>query len=313
MFSHANNRHARSDRSHPAPAAEPRRRSGNRSLAIGIAVVVIGVLAVLYPYAADYLNRMEQAKVGDQQEQAVAELPQDDLSAEWKRARRYNRELLDGATYVVDPFDPDAPKATDEEYVSCLNVADDGIMGQIVIPEIGVDLPIYHGTDGDFMSSAAGHVVNTCLPVGGSGTHAVLAAHTGVPSAVLFDNLDRLQVGDYFVLQVLGKDLGYRIYDIETVLPDETESLAVQESRDLVTLVTCTPYGVNSHRLLVHAERCEVPDEFYSQESILPPQVTSMDPSMPPSLLQALIALAACVAVVYALVRALSRRRRRRS
>lgn len=214
---------------------------------------------------------------------------------------------------MVDPFDPDAPKATDKEYVSCLNVNGDGIMGQIVIPKISVNLPVYHGTEGDFMASAVGHVVKTSLPVGGKNTHAVMAAHTGVPSAVLFDNLDRLQEGDYFVLHVLDKDLAYRIYDIETVLPDDTSSLAVEKGQDLVTLVTCTPYGVNSHRLLVHAKRCKVPDEYYQQDAAPAPQLTSLEPDMPPSLLQVLIAAAVVIAAVFAVARLLRKRRARRA
>lgn len=278
-------------------------------------IILVGVLALLYPYASDYLNRVEQAKVGQSQQETVASMPAEDLSAEWERACQYNADLLQGTTYVVDPFDPDAPRATDEEYVDCLNINGDGVMGSIVIPAIDVNLPIYHGTDGDFMSTAAGHVVNTTLPVGGADTHAVLAAHTGVPSAVLFDNLDRLQVGDYFVLRILDQDLAYRIYDIEVVLPDETSSLGIREGRDLVTLVTCTPYGVNSHRLLVHAERCDVPAEFYDDADGLPPQVASMDAQMPPSLLQVLIALAVVFVVVWAIsraARAVARRRRNR-
>lgn len=117
------------------------------------------------------------------------------------------------------------------------------------------------------MNHGVGHLSSSTLPVGGESTHAVLAGHTGLPSAIIFDKLDKLHVGDYFVLEVLGEDLAYRITSTEVVLPSETSSLAIQEGKDLVTLVTCTPYGVNSHRLLVHAERCEIPDEWLAYKN----------------------------------------------
>ncbi|MBN2938760.1 MAG: class C sortase, partial [Collinsella sp.] len=229
-------------------------------------LVLTGLCLLLYPVASDYLNKVEQAKVSNNLRQVVQEATPEDLSAWRQQAIDYNDRLYSGAAYVIDPFDPNAPKTSDEEYLSCLNLAGDGAMGTIVIPSIGVDLPIYHGVTGEGMDHGVGHEPNSSLPVGGPSTHAVLAGHTGLPSAVIFDKLDKLHVGDYFVLQVLDEDLAYRVTSTEVVLPDDTSSLAIQKDKDLVTLVTCTPYGVNSHRLLIHAERCDVPKEWLERK-----------------------------------------------
>ena len=231
-------------------------------------LVLVGTLMIAYPFASDYLNRVEQEKVIESQEQVVKETPAEDLSAYMQAAKDYNARLLAGSTYVIDPFDPNYEQgASNEEYLSCLNLAGDGVMGTISIPAIGVNLSITHGTEGDAMNHAVGHVTNTSLPVGGASTHAVLAGHTGLPSAVIFDRLDQLQVGDYFVIQVLGEEHAYEVYSTEVVLPDETTSLGVVEGEDLITLVTCTPYGVNSHRLLVHAKRCDIPQDWIERKA----------------------------------------------
>lgn len=262
---------------------------------------------IAYPFASDYFNKLEQAKVSQGLSQTVAETPQEDLSAYIEQARDYNKRLLAGSTYVIDPFDPDAPSATDEEYLACLNLNGDGVMGQIIIPAIDVNLPIVHGTESSGMDHSVGHVINTSLPVGGESTHAVLAGHTGLPSAVIFDKLDELVVGDYFIVQVLGEDLAYRVTSTEVVLPDDSSSLAVKEGEDLMTLVTCTPYGVNSHRLLVHAQRCEAPQDWLDRKSTgntaLPFPYETGEGSFPPFVIGVAVALGALL--VYAVARAL--------
>ena len=230
-------------------------------------VIALGLAMIAYPFASDYLNRREQAKVTQDLEHVTNETPAEDLSAQMERAVDYNERLVSGSAYVVDPFDPDAPKTSDEEYVSLLNLAGNGVMGSIAIPRIGVDLPIYHGVEGEGMMHAVGHVPNSSLPVGGPSTHSVLAGHTGLPSAVIFDALDKLGVGDYFVIRVLGEEHAYRVTSTEVVLPDDASSLGIRDGEDLVTLVTCTPYGVNSHRLLVHAERCDVPQDWVDRKT----------------------------------------------
>lgn len=243
-------------------------RGGARcAFILSMAAVLVGACMIAYPFASDYLNKLQQAQVSEGLAQAVSQTSEEDLSVCAAQAQAYNARLLSGATYVVDPFDPNAPSADDAEYLSCLNLNGDGAMGQIVIPSISVSLPIYHGTEGEEMNHGVGHVVNTSLPIGGASTHAVLAGHTGLPSAVIFDSLNKLSQGDYFIIQVLGEDHAYRVTSTEVVLPDDSTSLGVEEGADLVTLVTCTPYGVNSHRLLVHAQRCDVPQDWLDRKA----------------------------------------------
>lgn len=269
---------------------------------------------VAYPFASDYLNKLEQAKVTQDLTQTVEQTPAEDLSAYMQQARDYNSKLRSGSTYIIDPFDPDAPTATAKEYMACLNLNDDGVMGQIVIPSIGVNLPIAHGTEGDAMDHSVGHVVNTSLPVGGASTHAVLAGHTGLPSAVIFDKLDQLAVGDYFIVQVLGEEHAYRVTSTEVVLPDDTSSLGIQKGKDLITLVTCTPYGVNSHRLLVHAQRCDIPQDWQDRkaagDTALPWPYESGSESFPPFLIGVMVAVAVLfVALVVHLIKRVRKKR----
>lgn len=296
-----------------ARAERPRKARRWLAPALAILLVLSGLCLLLYPVASDYLNKVEQAKVSNNLRQVVQEATPADLTAWRQQAIDYNNRLYSGAAYVVDPFDPDAPKTSDEEYLACLNLAGDGAMGTITIPSIGVDLPIYHGVTGEGMDHGVGHEPHSSLPVGGPSTHAVLAGHTGLPSAVIFDKLDKLHVGDYFVLQVLDEDLAYRVTSTEVVLPDDTSSLAIQKDKDLVTLVTCTPYGVNSHRLLIHAERCDVPKEWLERKDrdtgLLSTYNALRDKiGVPPALIGVLIAIA-----VLAAVYAMNRRRKNRA
>lgn len=296
-----------------ARAERPRKARRWLAPALAILLVLSGLCLLLYPVASDYLNKVEQAKVSNNLRQVVQEATPADLTAWRQQAIDYNNRLYSGAAYVVDPFDPDAPKTSDEEYLACLNLAGDGAMGTITIPSIGVDLPIYHGVTGEGMDHGVGHEPHSSLPVGGPSTHAVLAGHTGLPSAVIFDKLDKLHVGDYFVLQVLDEDLAYRVTSTEVVLPDDTSSLAIQKDKDLVTLVTCTPYGVNSHRLLIHAERCDVPKEWLERKDrdaglASAYKALSDKIGVPPALIGVLLAVAVLV-VAYAV----SRRRKSRA
>lgn len=242
-------------------------RSMRVLLFLAVAMVLGGVFLVAYPYVSSYLNQLEQDKVAQVQDQVVQEAAEEDLSAEMQRAVSFNERLHEGLAHVVDPFEVGVEGSSNEDYADTLNLNGDGVMGTISIPKIGVYLPVYHGTEGDFMNHGVGHVINTSLPVGGPSTHSVLAGHTGLPSAQIFDKLGKLEVGDWFVITVMGEDHAYRVYSTEVVLPDQTESLSIQDGRDMVTLVTCTPYGINTHRLLVHAERCEVPQEWLDRNA----------------------------------------------
>ena len=256
-----------------------------------------------YPWVSNWLEEQSRASAMDGYREVVAQTPRQDLDAEMERALLYEEHLRSGMARVVDPFDPSSALATDEEYESCLNLAGDGVMGEIAVPGIGVCLPIYHGTSDEGLRKGAGHLQGTSLPIGGESTHCVLAGHTGLPTARIFDSLDQVRTGDVFTISVLGETLAYRVCDMRVVLPDDSDSLAVQEGRDLVTLVTCTPYGKNTHRLLVTGERCEVPSDG---------GLAAAGPGWRPSvqdlsLIAALAVLAAGIA--YAVV---SRRRRAR-
>ena len=232
-----------------------------------VLILLVGIGFLAYPFVSNYLLEQAQGNVIDFQQSAVEEVAEEDLSAERDAALAYNADLLGSRTVVTDPFDPAALRPQDGAYDAALNIAGDGVMGMLYIPRIQVEEPIYHTVDSDVLEKGVGHLEETSLPIGGESSHCVLSGHTGLPSGKIFDDLDQLEVGDYFIIQVLGEDHAYRIYDIETVLPEETQSLVIQQGRDLCTLVTCTPYGVNTHRLLVHAERCDVPDEWINKDA----------------------------------------------
>lgn len=233
--------------------------AGKAKTALGVLLVLIGVLFLAYPSISNWLEEQSRSVVMASYDEAVASTSAEKLTAELNRACEYNDHLRSGLAVVTDPFDPSAQKVTDDEYEQCLNVSGDGVMGTISLPSINVTMPIYHGTGEEGLEHGVGHLQGTALPVGGASTHCVLAGHTGLPTARIFDALDRVSQGDVFVLSVLGEKLAYRVCDIQVVLPEETDGLVAQEGRDLVTLVTCTPYGKNTHRLLVTGERCEVP------------------------------------------------------
>lgn len=226
--------------------------------------LAVGIAFVAYPFVSNAIIRAAQEKVA--KENIVIATSTDDgrLAEEAAAADEYNDALSNSRTIVTDPFDPDASNSVLGEYDSILDIAGDGVMASIEIPEIGIFVPLYHGTSDGALAKGAGHLPQTSLPVGGASTHCVVAGHTGLPSVRIFDDLDRMHEGSIIIINVLGKRLGYEVYGIEVVEPDETDSLAIAEGRDLLTLVTCTPYGVNSHRLLVHAERCELPAELAS-------------------------------------------------
>lgn len=271
--------------------------------ALIVLLFTVGVCLLAYPWFSNWLEEQSRASVMDNYREVVAQASKQDLSAEMEKALLYEEHLRSGTARVIDPFDPSSVQATDEEYEACLNLAGNGVMGEIHIPSINVALPIYHGTSDEGLQKGAGHLQGTSLPIGGVSTHCVLAGHTGLPTTRIFDLLDQVEMGDVFTLSVLGETLAYRVCDIQVVLPDESDSLSIQEGRDLVTLVTCTPYGKNTHRLLVTGERCELPDEGVSTAggSAWHPSVQDL------SLIAAILVLAAGSALG-----ALSLRRRRR-
>ena len=222
-----------------------------------VMIFLAGLSLLLYPFVANEWNNYRQKRLISTYESQVSELEAEgaiDYEAEWKRAEAYNKALL--PSILPDSFAiASAADEPDKEYMSCLNVTDDGMMGIVEIPKINIKLPIYHTTDEEVLAKAAGHLEGSSLPVGGENTHAVISAHRGLPSAALFTDLDKLKDGDHFLIHVLDDTLCYEVDQISVVEPEETNSLAVEDGEDLVTLLTCTPYGVNSHRLLVRGHR----------------------------------------------------------
>ena len=237
---------------------------------IVVAVLFLAGLSVLlYPFVANQWNTYRQSRLMSSYEEGVAEKEaagEIDYEAEWAAAKAYNDNLM--PMILPDSFAVAEASSRGEAYMACLNINDDEVMGIVEIPKIDVELPIYHTTDEDVLQIGAGHLEGSSLPVGGESTHAVISAHRGLPSATLFTDLDKLEEGDHFLLHILDDTLAYEVDRINVVEPDETELLSVVEGEDLVTLLTCTPYGVNTHRLLVRGHRVPyVPEEVAGEAS----------------------------------------------
>lgn len=214
-----------------------------------INILVIGIIMLLYPTLSNYYNSFHQTHVVEKYEESVNKLEDEKYSNELAKARRYNKEL----TERINQFYSSSEEHN--EYMKLLNLADDNIMGYIVIPKINCTVPIYHGTEEKIMQIAIGHIEGSSLPVGGESTHCVLSGHRGLPQSKLFTNINQLEKKDTFTLHVLNEILEYEVDQIIVVEPQEIEELAIEEGKDYCTLVTCTPYGINTHRLLVRGHR----------------------------------------------------------
>ena len=221
----------------------------NISTIILLLIFFVGLSLLLYPTISDYWNSFHQSRAIATYAEAVAELDDEDYEKMWQEAEAYNQKLS------YQPNRWNLTEEEEEEYNRILDVGGTGIMGYIEIPEIKVSLPIYHGTDEGVLQIAVGHIPGSSLPVGGIGTHSVVSGHRGLPSAKLFTNLDELDEGDVFMIRVLDETLTYEVDKISIVEPDDLTGLEIDPELDLCTLVTCTPYGVNSHRLLVRGHR----------------------------------------------------------
>ena len=221
-----------------------KKKKGNFITILLVLILLAGLSLLLYPTVSDYWNSFHQTKAITAYAENVADLDQERYDEIWDAAKNYNASLIDrDSAYLLS----DAQK---KEYERLLDVSGLGIMGYIEIPGIDCSLPIYHGTEESVLQIAVGHLEWSSLPVGGTSTHCVLSGHRGLPSAKLFTNLDRLQTGDIFMLRVLDEILTYEVDQILIVEPQETGSLRIEEGKDYCTLVTCTPYGINTHRLL---------------------------------------------------------------
>ena len=244
---------------------------------IGFALLfLLGLSILLYPTFSDAWNQYRNAKLINTYETAVNDLPDKDYDRLWKEAKRYNREHT--VNTFVDAFDEKGDYILSDAYKKILDPDGEGLMGSIEIPKIQARIAIYHGISDDVLEKGAGHVEGTSLPVGGKSTHAVLAAHRGLPSAKLFTDLDQMEIGDIFFLHILGKTLAYKVDQIKTVLPSETENLDIIKGEDHVTLLTCTPYGVNTHRLLVRGTRTKYVENKTEINDTVPQKLAQADP-----------------------------------
>ena len=222
---------------------------------IAVLVVIAGAGILVYPIISNMMFQNSQQELIDFYDSQINEIPEKKKDSMLEECRNYNSGLLDSKVQLTDPFDTDALQLEEHPYVDLLNQNGDGAMGSIEIPEINCKLVIYHGTEEAVLAKGVGHLQGTSLPIGGKGTHSVLSGHTGTADKELFTNLDQLNMGDVFYIHVWGETLAYQVDNKEVVLPDETDSLYIDRERDLVTLITCTPYGINSHRLLVRGTR----------------------------------------------------------
>lgn len=235
------------------------------STAFMVLLLIIGTGLFLYPTIGDMYNRHVASVAVKHEDQAVQALSEDDIEEVFWEAEEYNRMVYENGLLRVSGMENDG-------YEDTLNVTGEGIMCSLNIPRIGIELPVYHGTSEEVLQSAAGHYHGSSLPCGGEDTHCIITGHTGLTSAKLFTDLARLREGDMFFIKVLGEVHAYRVISVKVVLPYEMESLVIEPGRDLVTLVTCTPYGINTHRLLVTGERTR-----YERPDLARARAVSMD------------------------------------
>ena len=228
-----------------------KKKKGNFTTILLVLILLAGLSLLLYPTVSDYWNSFHQSRVIATYAEQVAGLEEESCEQLRDEAAAYNRALIGKSERYF------MTEAEREAYESLLNVSGNGIIGYIEIPEIKCSLPIYHGTDPSVLQIAVGHIEGSSLPVGGEGTHCVLSGHRGLPSARLFTDLDQLEEGDIFMLRVLDETLTYEVDQIRIVLPTELSDLGIEAGKDYCTLVTCTPYGINTHRLLVRGHRIE--------------------------------------------------------
>ena len=239
-----------------------------------ILVILLGAGAAAYPLIASINNEHTQSLVQTEYAEKLQQLDTSEIDAALAAAREYNKTISTVQIEDVDKIKADLPP-----YEDLLNLANNGIMGYIEIPAINIDLPIYHGTTGAAMEKGAGHMEGTSLPVGGIGTHAVISAHSGMASAKLFTDLDKLKLGDMFFITVCNQKLAYEVDNIAVVEPTDIDLIRIDTQQDYVTLLTCTPYGVNTHRLLVRGHRVDMAEEAISEveEKVKPAASTWME------------------------------------
>lgn len=240
-----------------------------------VAVFLLGVCILMYPTVSDYWNSVHQTQAIGAYETTLSGMTQKDYSQYFEQADAYNG-ALSALSFPLAEYEALAEREDLTPYMDTLNVNETGVMGYIDIDCIGVELPIYHGTDPAVLNIAVGHLEGTSLPVGGEGTHCVLSAHRGLPSARLFTDLDQVKIGDCFTITVLNRLLTYEVDQILIVEPTEVDALAMEEGADYCTLLTCTPYGINTQRLLVRGKRVE--NAVEKPKIYVPADMVQIDP-----------------------------------
>ncbi len=284
-------------------AKPARKRHTALSALLVTLVLLIGLSLLLYPTVADYLNSLNYRRDIEDFRQNLQQLDDSERQALLDAAREWNDELLDAGSRIGE-----LNAERRQRYSALLDPFGSGMMGYIEIEKAGIYLPIYHGTEESVLQAGVGHIEGSSLPVGGTGTHTILSGHTGLPSSKLFSNIDQLEVGDTFLLHILGEVLTYRVESTVVVLPEEAEKQEFDPQRDLCTLMTCTPYGINSHRLLVRGVRIETP---VAEQPDPEKPVEPIPAPVPPVLWAAAIGLPSLL-VVIVLVLVVRKRRRKR-
>lgn len=247
-----------------------RRKSGIFSTIILIIILLVGLCVMLYPTVSDWWNSKVQSRAIASYNDIIQTIDNNRYDEIWEKANEYNKKLSEVYAPLSNPDEV-------EGYEDILDISGTGIMGYITIPFINVELPIYHGTSAEVLNIAAGHLKGTSLPVGGENTHAVISAHRGLPSARLFTDIDKLVKGDIFTITILDQIFTYEVEEILIVKPEEVDKLAIIPEGDYVTLMTCTPYGINTHRLLLRSHRI---DTVYAKSVKVTADAVQVDPML---------------------------------
>ena len=242
------------------------------TLVLAAILFLLSLGLTLYPVISNFVNQKYASEIHTAYEEVIEQTDNTELLKARELAVSYNRAITPGST-TEEAYSQEALLAASEDYDSQLNIGADGIMGYVEIPKISVNLPIYHGTGNDSLDRGVGHLLGSSLPVGGEDTHCILTGHSGLASQKMFTDLEQLEVTDVFYLNVLGEILAYQVEEINTVLPHDTSLLGITSGEDYCTLVTCTPYGVNTHRLLVRGTR--IP---YEEAEVLVEEVMQEEP-----------------------------------
>lgn len=233
---------------------------------VRLLVILLGIGILVYPSLSEYLSERNSSRTTASYDDSVSQMEQARLDEMLAQAQEYNRQLAQVSAGQAPQSDEDDNPITPESYWDLLNVDSTGMMGYIEIPKLNTTIPIYHGSSEEVLQVGVGHLQNTSLPVGGESTHAALSGHRGLPTRSLFTDLDKMEIGDRFYIKILNETLCYTVDQILTVLPSDMEALAIEPGQDYVTLITCTPYGINSHRLLVRGVRTPYDPQEYQED-----------------------------------------------